>query len=130
MVLASLSLADLIWSLLVAFVMVSYLIALFSVIVDLFRDRELSGVMKAVWLFLLLVLPLLTVLVYLVVRGGGMAERSVRQAQESQDAVDSYIRSVAGGPATEIAQAKALLDQGAITAEEYEALKRRVLAST
>lgn len=130
MVLANLRLADLIWTLFVAFVMVSYLMALFSVIVDLFRDRALSGVGKAVWLFALLVFPLITLLLYLVIRGGGMAERSIRQAQESQAEVDSYIRTVAGGAAGEIAQAKALLDQGAISQEEYETLKQRALSGS
>ncbi len=130
MVLANLGLADLIWTLFVAFVMVSYLIALFSVLTDLFRDRTLSGIAKAVWLFALLFLPLVTMLAYLIVRGGGMAERSLRQAQETQAEVDSYIRTVAGGAAGEIAQAKALLDQGAITQDEYEALKQRALAGS
>lgn len=128
MVLADVGLADLIWSIFVAFLFVSYLMALFSVLIDVFRDRELGGGARALWVLALLVLPLLTLLVYLVVRGNGMAERSMATAQRNQAEVDDYIRNVAGsGPASEIAQAKALLDQGAITTEEYAALKARVL---
>ena len=129
MVLADVGLADLIWSIFVAFLFVSYLMALFSVLIDVFRDRALSGAARALWVFCLLMLPLLTLLTYLVVRGNGMAERSVAHAQRNQAQVDDYIRSVAAAsPATEIAQAKALLDQGAITPEEYAQLKSRVLS--
>lgn len=110
------------------FVFVAYLMALFSIISDLFRDRELGGWAKALWLVFLVFLPFLTALVYLIARGRGMAERSVRQAKDLQAAQDQYIREVAGGPAQEIQAAKALLDSGAITQAEFDAIKAKALA--
>ena len=104
------------------------MLALFSIITDLFRDRKLSGVAKAIWLVFLIFLPFLTALAYLVFRGPGMAERSIGQQRAAQQAADDYIRSVAGGPAGEIAQAKSLLDSGAISQSEYDALKAKALA--
>jgi len=128
-ILANISLGDLIWSLLVAFLMVSYLIVLFSVIVDLFRDDELGGAPKALWIVALLVLPLLTLIVYLIARGDGMAKRSMRQAQQSQQEFEGYVRSVAAtDPAEQIAKGKQLLDQGVISPQEFEALKRKALS--
>lgn len=117
-----------IWWAFSAFVLVAYLLALFSIITDLFRDRKLSGWAKAVWLIFLIFLPFLTALAYLVFRGPGMAERSVAQHRAAQAAADDYIRSVAGGPAAEIAQAKELLDSGAITQSEFEAIKSSALS--
>lgn len=116
---------DVIWWFLTAFVFIAYLFALISIIGDLFRDRKLNGLLKAVWLLFLVFVPFLTALVYLVFRGRGMGERATEQAQQSRTVADDYIRSVAGsaGPATEIAQAKELLDSGAITAEEFASLK-------
>ncbi len=123
------SIWDTIWWFLTIFIFVAYLMALFSIITDLFRDRKLSGVAKAVWLLFLIFLPFLTALAYLIVRGGGMAERANAQAQQAKDATDAYVREVAGtGPAAEIASAKKLLDTGAITPEEYERLKAAALA--
>lgn len=120
------------WLIFVSFAFIAYLFAMFTIVVDLFRDRSVSGVMKAVWLILLIAAPVLTALVYLVVRGGGMAERSAKEARELREAQDSYIREVAGSstgtsPADQIAQAKQLLDSGAISQEEYAALKAKAL---
>lgn len=120
---------DIIWWFVWAFVFIAYLFALFSIITDLFRDRDLSGWWKAVWLIFLLVLPFVTALVYLIARGRGMAERSTRAAVSARRAGDAYIREVAGSgsPGQQIAQAKALLDEGAISAEEFAALKDHAL---
>jgi uncharacterized membrane protein len=122
------NLGDVIWFFLISFIFIAYLMALFSIITDLFRDQELSGVGKAVWLIALLFLPLLTALVYLIVRGEGMAKRGMKEARENQAATDEYIRSVAkASPSEEIAKAKALLDAGTITADEYTAIKAKAL---
>lgn len=118
---------DTIWWLFTIFVFVAYLVALFSIISDLFRDRKLNGFFKALWLLFLIFLPFLTALVYLIFRGKGMGERAAMQADTAKAATDDYIRSVAGGAASEIARAKELLDSGAITASEFEELKSKIL---
>ena len=126
------SLGDLIWWFLWVFVFVAYLFALFAVIGDLFRDHELSGWWKAVWIIFLIFVPFLTLLVYLIARGNGMARRGAAEAKQLQAAQDSYIKSVAGGTSAtdEIAKAKALLDSGSINQQEYEALKAKALSHT
>lgn len=119
----------LIWWFVWAFVFIAYLFALFAVITDLFRDRELSGWLKAVWFFFLVFVPFLTALVYVIARGDGMAERNSREARAAREATDAYIRSVASpGPAQEIDKAKQLLDAGTITPEQFEQIKTKALA--
>ncbi|MFT4108592.1 PLDc N-terminal domain-containing protein [Propionicimonas sp.] len=122
------NLGSIIWYTLTIVIFISYLFALFSIVGDLFRDRDLSGGMKAVWIFFLIVFPFITALIYLIARGGGMAERAQAQAKQAKEATDDYIRSVAGSPADEIARAKGLLDAGTITTEEYTKLKAKALA--
>lgn len=123
------SLWDAIWLVIVSFFFIAYLMALFSIIMDVFRDPELSGISKAVWLLLLMAFPLVTALIYLILRGNGMAQRSIAVAQQRQDVAEAYIRDVAGSsPADEIAKAKALLDAGTITEAEFEAMKAKALA--
>ncbi|NLG21654.1 MAG: SHOCT domain-containing protein [Actinomycetales bacterium] len=121
---------DLIWAFFWAFIFIAALVTLFTIISDLFRDDSLSGGAKAVWAVALIFLPVLTSIIYLIVRGGGMAKRSAAAVQQSKNATDDYIRSVAAAsPADEIAKAKGLLDSGAITAEEFETLKAKALQS-
>jgi hypothetical protein len=114
------------------FVFVSYLFALFAVIIDVFRDRTLNGWAKAAWLLFMVFVPILTVLVYVIARGRGMAERQVSAGMQEKQSTDEYIRSVAGNnnPAQDIAQAKQLLDSGAISQGEYAVLKDRALGNT
>ena len=109
-------------------VFISYLLALFSIISDLFRDRDLNGWVKAIWFFCLIFFPILTALVYLIVRGGGMAKRAEAQLRDNKAATDAYIRQVAASPADEIEHAKALLESGTITAEEFNRLKVKALS--
>lgn len=118
-------------AILVAFVFMAYLILVFVIIGDLMRDRELSGWWKAVWIIALILIPWLTGLIYIIVRGKGMAERSAAQAAEIQKAQADYIKQVSGNadPATQIANAKKLHDEGVINDQEFEELKAKALAS-
>ena len=121
---------DIIWFIFVAYVFFAYLMVLFSVIGDIFRNRQTSGVTKALWILLLIVLPIITVIVYLIVDGGAMAERSAARSLEAQAQQDSYIKNVAGtnSPADQVAKAKALLDSGAISQAKYESMKAKALS--
>jgi hypothetical protein len=114
-----------------SFVFIAYLMVLFSVIGDIFRDRDMNGWLKALWIIFLVFVPILTALVYLIARGPGMARRQAEMMSQSRADTDAYIRSVASStPTEEIAKAKTLLDSGAISASEYEALKARALGGT
>jgi ABC-type multidrug transport system fused ATPase/permease subunit len=114
-----------------SFVFIAYLMVLFSIIGDIFRDHELNGWMKALWIIFLVFVPFLTALVYLIGRGSGMARRQAEQMSQSRQDTDAYIRSVAtGSPTEEIAKAKSLLDSGAISSGEYEALKARAMGGS
>ena len=118
-----------IWQILVVFVLVAYLIVLFQIIVDLFRDKKLGGFAKAIWFLGLIFVPFLTALLYILFRGRGMSERQLEAVREARLETDAYIRSVAGGKsaAEQIADAKALLDSGAINADEFARLKAKAL---
>jgi hypothetical protein len=101
-----------------------------QIIRDLFRDSDLSGLLKALWIIALVFAPFLSALIYLIARGRGMAERQGREMASARAATDEYIRSVSGpgGPADQIASAKQLLDSGAITQAEFDRLKEKALA--
>lgn len=120
---------ELLWYTLLVFAFVAYLIVLFQIIGDLFRDRDTSGWIKVVWIIFLVVFPYLTAFIYVIARGRGMTERSVAAHAAAQHAADEYIKNVAGStPADAIASAKGLLDAGTITAAEYDQLKAKALA--
>ena len=124
-------LADLLWSLLVIYCIVIYFIMLFRVIFDIFRDKDMSGGMKALWLFFLFFFPFIALLVYVIARGKGMAERDVKQLAHAQEAQADYIRTVAGGgsnAADQIAKAHELLTSGAISQAEFDGIKAKALA--
>jgi|SRR5215207_2205616 len=121
---------DFFWLLIWSYVIVAYLILLFHIIGDVFRDRDLGGFAKALWMVALIVAPFLGALIYLIARGRGMAERQAGAARQAQAETEQYIQSVAGTPnsADQIASAKALLDDGTISQGEYEQLKVKALA--
>jgi hypothetical protein len=114
------------------FVFISYLMVLFTVVADVFRDRSLNGWAKAAWMLFLIFVPFLTALVYLIARGRGMNERQGQAVMEAQAQTDDYIRTVAGtgsSPADDIAKAKALFDAGTISQSEFDALKVKALST-
>jgi hypothetical protein len=121
---------DVVWFIFISFAFVAYLMVMFTILTDLFRDRETSGWLKAVWVVCLIFLPLLTSLVYLISRGKGMTERSMQDAAALRRQQDEYIREVAASgtsPADQIAKAREMLDAGTITQPEYERLKEKAL---
>ncbi|WP_421735459.1 hypothetical protein [Cellulomonas sp.] len=123
------SFLDWFWLLVYWFLFFAYLVILFQILGDLFRDRDLGGFAKAVWIIALVFLPFLTALVYVIARGKGMAERQLEAVQQAKSDTDSYIRQVSGkSPAENIADAKALLDAGTIDAGEFATLKAKALA--
>lgn len=120
---------DFFWLIIWSFLLISYLMVLFQIIGDIFRDTELGGFAKAIWIIALLILPLLTALLYILVRGGGMARRRREDFQRHHDEADAYIRNVAGrSAASEIADASALLKAGTISQAEFDRLKAKALA--
>ena len=120
---------DLIWLMISTFVFISYLIILFQIVIDLFRDTQLGGGSKVLWMIGLVFVPFLTAVVYFIARGRGMAERQQASVQRAKSETDAYIKDVAGkSPATHIAEAKALLDAGTISQAEFATLKAKALA--
>ena len=124
------SFAQWFWLLIWWFLFFAYLVILFQIIGDLFRDHELSGWWKALWIIGLIAVPFLIALIYIIARGKGMAERQLQAVQQAKSDTDSYIREVAAGksPAEHIADAKALLDAGTIDQSEFNQLKAKALA--
>jgi len=120
---------DLMWLIFSAFVFVAYLVVMFQIVVDLFRDAEIGGVAKAAWIVGLLVLPFLTALLYVVARGRGMAQRQRAALQQVRSDAEAQWRTMAGkSPVEQIADAKAMLDAGTISADEFARLKSKALA--
>jgi hypothetical protein len=123
-------LLNLFWTMLIFFAWVIWFWLLITVFSDVFRRRDISGGAKAGWLIFVIVLPYLGVFIYLITQSRNMAERNLRDAEAVQARVDEHVRSVAGsgGAAAEIEKAKQLLDSGAITQAEYDAIKEKALA--
>ena len=122
---------DVMWSMFVFFLWILWFWLLFTVWTDIFRRTDLSGWGKAGWLIFTIVLPFLGVFVYVVSQNEGMTSRNLERARAQRAQFDDYVRETAGsggGAAAEIAAAKELLDRGAITQAEFEALKQKVLS--
>jgi ABC-type multidrug transport system fused ATPase/permease subunit len=132
MIVADVSFADIFWSVLWFFFLFIWLMILFHILTDLFRDQSVSGVEKTLWVLFLVFLPFLAVFIYLVVRGKGMGERAAARQQQAQQQFEGYVRDVAATseatPTEQIARAKELLDSGAIDQSEFDRLKARALA--
>jgi Phospholipase_D-nuclease N-terminal/Short C-terminal domain len=118
------------WSMLVFFLWIAWFVLLFHVIGDVFRRRDASGWKKTAWLIFVILVPFLGVFAYLITNSDDMARRNIEQAQAARGEMDEYVRSVAGsgGAAAEIERAKGLLDSGAISQAEFDAIKAKALA--
>ena len=113
------------------FLLFAFLMVLFYIFSDLFRDHTTSGLVKGIWVVFLIIFPPITALIYLIARGKDMSERAAAEAEKMKQAQDEYIRSVTAAgtdPAEQIAKAKQLLDQGVISQEEFDNLKAKALA--
>ncbi|MGN6220909.1 MAG: PLDc N-terminal domain-containing protein [Microbacterium sp.] len=121
---------DFFWFLLWCFYFIAYLYVVIAIITDLIRDHELNGWLKALWLVALVFVPFLTALVYVVARGRGMARRTQQsQARIAVSESDDYRPAASTSPAEDIAQAKQLLEAGAITQGEFDALKSKAMGN-
>ncbi len=113
------------------FLFFAWFMCLFWIFGDIFRSSDLGGGAKTFWVIFVIILPFLGILIYLIARGKGMQERQMEQAKQLQAAQTEYIKSVAGSSgsaADQITSAKGLLDSGAITQAEFDALKAKALA--
>jgi Phospholipase_D-nuclease N-terminal len=120
---------DIVWLMVSTFFFVAYLIILFHIVVDLFRDNGLGGGSKVLWMIGLVFLPMITAIAYIILRGNGMAARAQASVQRAKTETEAYIKGVAGrSPAADIAEAKTLLDAGTISADEFARLKAKALA--
>jgi len=122
---------EVLWTMLVFFAWVAWFWLLISIAIDVFRRHDIGGGKKAVWLLFMLFVPFIGVLSYLIVNNEGMTKRRVEEAQTQRAQFDDYVKSVAdtSGPAAEIDKAKQLLDSGAISQPEFEAIKAKALAT-
>jgi hypothetical protein len=122
---------DVLWTMLIFFAWVIWFWLLITVFGDIFRRHDIGGGAKVLWCIFVILLPFLGVFIYLIAESKGMQERNVRQVAHQQQQFDTYVKSVAapGGPAAEIERAKQLLDSGAITQAEFDAIKAKALAA-
>lgn len=121
---------NVLWDILIFFAWVIYIWIAITVLIDIFRRHDISGWGKAAWVVFVVIIPWIGVLTYLIVNHTGMTERKVQDTQAAQAQFDQYVRQAAGtgGPAAEIEKAKQLLDSGAITQAEFDALKVKALS--
>jgi Phospholipase_D-nuclease N-terminal/Short C-terminal domain len=128
--LADVSFGDLLLLVFEMFLFVVWIWILFTIISDLFRNHDMSGGKKALWIVLLVFVPYLTALVYLVIHGGDMRERTLKAQAEAKHQADDYIRAAAhGSPADELHKLHELMEKGALTQAEYDTAKAKLLPS-
>jgi hypothetical protein len=129
MPLATLSFGELLLLVLEFFLLFAWIWILITVIMDLFRDHELSGIAKAVWVFFLVFLPFLGVLLYLIVRGDGMRDRALEEQADAKKHFDEYVREQAhaGSPAEELHKLNELKEKGALSQAEFDQAKAKLL---
>jgi hypothetical protein len=127
--LANVALGELLLSILEFFLLFAWIWILITVIMDLFRDHKLSGTAKAVWVFFLVFLPVLGVLLYLIVRGGGMRDRALKEQADTKKHFDEYVREQAhaGSPAEELHKLNELKEKGALSQAEFDQAKAKLL---
>lgn len=118
---------QLLWSFFWFFLFFMWIALVINVFGDIIRDKELKGLGKAIWTLLIIVLPYFGVFIYLIIRGNGMAARSVKTAQAQDAAFRDYVQSAAGGSAQQLATLADLLDRGKITQAEYDEMKKKVV---
>jgi hypothetical protein len=129
MLMTSYSFLDFFWDVLLFFAWLIWFWLLITVFADLFRRHDTSGWAKAAWIVFVILVPYVGVLVYLIAEHQGMAERNAQRTQAAQQQFDRYVQTVAApDPAEQIAKAKTLLEQGAITQGEYDQIKAKALA--
>ena len=123
---------DVLWTMIIFFVWVMWIWMMIMIFTDIFRRRDTSGAGKVLWMIFVILLPYLGVFIYLIANHDGMTERNVEQMRAKQAQMDDYVKSVAGsgGAAAEIEKAKGLLDSGAITQSEFDAIKQKALAAS
>ena len=129
MPLADITFGELLLLVVEIFLFVVWIWILFTIITDLFRNHDMSGLLKGVWIILLIFIPYITALIYLIVYGNDMRERTLRAQAEAKHAADSYIRSAAHvSPADELHKLHELVEKGALTQAEYDRAKEKLLA--
>lgn len=126
--LADIGFGEILLLVLEVFLFVAWLWILFAIISDLFRDHAISGWGKAAWIFFLLILPFLGALIYLIARGDGMRERTIKEQEDMKSHFDSYVREQAqASPADELHKLSELKEKGALSPEEFERAKAKLL---
>lgn len=122
---------DVLWSMLIFMGLLMWIWLVISLFADIFRRRDMGGFAKAVWVIVLIFVPLIGVLVYLIAYHKGIAERNVRAVEAAQAQFDQQVREAAGaaGPASEIETARRLLEAGSITQQEFDAIKAKALSA-
>lgn len=124
---------DVLWTMIIFFAWIVYIWMIIIILTDVFRRRDIGGWSKAAWCIFMIVLPCIGVLTYLIAQHDGMAQRNMETAQAQQKQFDEHVKAVAardsGGPASEIEKGRQLLDKGAITQAEFDAIKTKALAA-